>query len=59
MKFLMGFVIGLALGFAAAMVVASRRGQERDEVMWAGTDAAPPTMPQGDGMAAPTAPSPA
>ncbi len=59
MRFLLGFLIGLALGFAAAMVVSSRRSREQEEVAWAGTDVTPPPLPQDDRMTTPAAASPA
>jgi len=50
MKFVLGFLLGLAVGAVAAAVIASRRGQDEDEAMWAGEDTAQPpaeTTPEG------------
>lgn len=51
MKLLIGFVIGLALGFGVAILVGGRGGGG-EEAMWAGDDRFPQAAPQSDGMAA-------
>jgi hypothetical protein len=53
MKFLLGVIIGAALGFALASLLS--RQHEDEEISWAGDDSGAPMPASGDGKAAPAA----
>lgn len=57
MKFILGFLLGMGIGFAAAMMIAGRNDDE-DDLLWAGDDRGTPPPPGTvDGMAGQSGPT--
>ncbi len=50
MKLAIAFIVGAAIGLAAAMMMGGRDSAV-EMATWAGDDRTPPPMPQDDGMA--------